>query len=101
MLNKVQVVEHTPELKNLLGSEVICNAGNPMLVQSERYFAIGCDLGNTRELDLALKTLPWLQDSTVLFVAEVSVTYMDVDNADRLLEWSAKVGAGMSETAFN
>ena len=94
MLNKVNIINSTPQIKELLGNVRAHANGGSMIFQSDRYSAVGCDLGDTNLLDRALQDLPWLRSSSVLFVAEVSITYMEVRTADRLIEWAAKVGSG-------
>lgn len=100
MLNKVNVINSTPQIKDLLGNVGTHANEGSMMFQSDRYSVVGCDLGDTNQLDRALQALPWLRSSSILFVAEVSVTYMEIDKADRLIEWAAKVGSGMLDQKF-
>ncbi|KAM3514848.1 hypothetical protein MY11210_001453 [Beauveria gryllotalpidicola] len=95
MHRKRAVVLETPQLKELLGTsfEVSESDKDIVLLKSERYCQIGCDLrGDLQALRQALETLVDLSECPVLFVAEVSVTYMDTESADRLLEWASSVG---------
>ncbi|KAH7398436.1 leucine carboxyl methyltransferase 2 [Pyrenochaeta sp. MPI-SDFR-AT-0127] len=60
----------------------------PVFVRSDQYMAIGCDL---RDLDLLERILRAEFDTSatsILFVAEVSVTYMPVADANSLLRWA-------------
>ncbi|KAM3499018.1 hypothetical protein MY10362_007696 [Beauveria mimosiformis] len=94
MHRKRAVVLETPQLKELLGSsfEVSKSDKDIVLLKSERYCQIGCDLRDLQALRHVLETLADLSESPVLFVAEVSVTYMDTESADRLLAWASSVG---------
>lgn len=68
----------------------------PVYLRSDRYMAIGCDL---RHLDLLEKTLRaelHVPSSSVLFVAEVSATYMPVADSDALIRWASTLEDGMS-----
>lgn len=94
MHRKRAVVLETPQLKELLGSsfEVSKSDKDILLLKSERYCQIGCDLRDLQALRHVLETLADLSQCPVLFVAEVSITYMDTESADRLLEWASSVG---------
>ncbi|KAM3427404.1 hypothetical protein MY4824_009468 [Beauveria thailandica] len=94
MHRKRAVVLETPQLKALLGSsfEVSKSDKDIVLLKSERYCQIGCDLRDLQALRHVLETLADLSECPVLFVAEVSVTYMDTESADRLLTWASSVG---------
>ena len=66
----------------------------PVHLQSERYMAIGCDL---RDLDILERILTSHFDASstsILFVAEVSITYMPVRDSDALLRWASKFEDG-------
>jgi tRNA wybutosine-synthesizing protein 4 len=66
----------------------------PVYLRSEQYMAIGCDL---RQLDVLEKTLRAELDipgSSVLFVAEVSATYMPVADSDALIRWAGTLEDG-------
>lgn len=96
MRKKRAVVMGTPELADLLGDDVSLEKSEEELVllRSQRYCQVGCDL---RELDVLQKALESLIDTStcsVLFVAEVSVTYMDTMSANDLLQWASSVGQG-------
>lgn len=56
---------------------------------SERYVAIGCDLRQLAALKEALVREVDILNRAVLFVAEVSITYMDVEAADTVIRWAA------------
>ncbi|KAH8728730.1 hypothetical protein GQ44DRAFT_757142 [Phaeosphaeriaceae sp. PMI808] len=61
----------------------------PVYLRSQQYMAIGCDL---RDLDILEKALRFeldISSSSVLFVAEVSATYMPVADSDALIRWAS------------
>ncbi|KAF2203196.1 LCM-domain-containing protein [Delitschia confertaspora ATCC 74209] len=62
----------------------------PVYVRSDRYLAVGCDLRELAALERILKAeMP--SGSSVLFVAEVSITYMKVSDADALIQWASTI----------
>ncbi|KAK3053671.1 tRNA methyltransferase ppm2 [Extremus antarcticus] len=91
MQNKCGIISNTEALHGLLenfyrtpNEDGVLGAGNP-------YLAVGCDL---RDLDLLKETLQdavEIEDESVaiLFVAEVSIAYMDRDASQAVLEWAA------------
>jgi tRNA wybutosine-synthesizing protein 4 len=83
-------------LRDALLNTKLRSSERPVYVRSERYMAIGCDL---RELDVLEKTLRAELDipaSSVLFVAEVSATYMPVVDSDALIRWASTLEDGKS-----
>lgn len=96
MRKKRSIVLETPQLRNLLGSDFVTSQSEQdnVLLRSERYCQIGCDLRDLDRLRELLETLAAVADSPVLFVAEVSVTYMDAWSADALINWASTVGKG-------
>ncbi|KAL8830090.1 MAG: hypothetical protein Q9170_005893 [Blastenia crenularia] len=61
-----------------------------VLVSSDRYLALGCDLRDIPKLSKILDEKLQLASCLVLFVAEVSMTYMDVDAANAIIKWTAQ-----------
>lgn len=94
MHKKRAMVLETPQLKELLGPsfEVSKSDQDLLLLKSEKYCQIGCDLRELQALRQVLETLVDLSNVPVLFVAEVSVTYMDTESANNLLAWASSVG---------
>ncbi|KAL6710068.1 tRNA methyltransferase ppm2 [Coniothyrium glycines] len=76
-----------PLLRDALLKTNLRPAELPMYVRSDRYIALGCDLKDLKTLENVLKTEFDLQDTSFLFIAEVSVTYMPVTEADALIRW--------------
>ncbi|KAF2645392.1 LCM-domain-containing protein [Massarina eburnea CBS 473.64] len=64
----------------------------PVFVRSDRYIALGCDLRDLVDLGNLLKTEPDLIGSPILFLAEVSLTYMPTTDSDALIRWASALG---------
>lgn len=62
------------------------------MLRSDRYFQIGVDLRDIAALETALSSILDVQDCHFLFIAEVSITYMDTSAADNLIRWAATLG---------
>lgn len=94
MQKKRTIVLETPQLKELLGenfttSETITDH---VLLKSDKYCQVGCDLRELADLRAVLEGLVDLSNCDVLFVAEVSITYMDTESTDNLIQWAKSVG---------
>ncbi|TID25863.1 LCM-domain-containing protein [Venturia nashicola] len=59
-------------------------SSHSILMEHERYSAIGCDLGNTAEMRNLFLRLQ-LQNHAVIFLAEVSMVYMEPAEATNLI----------------
>lgn len=97
LIEKKTDVEFTNSLlRDALLKTRLRSAKAPVRVQSDQYMAIGCDL---RDLDLLERTLRAeldIRNSSILFVAEVSVTYMPLTDANKLIQWANAFENGMS-----
>lgn len=94
MSKKRDVIMQHHELEELI-SPVQIDTGSPaLLLSSDRYVAVGCDLRNTGKLDRVLGENLEVAKCLVLCVAEVSVTYMEVDAANALIRWAAQYDNG-------
>ncbi|ROT34949.1 LCM-domain-containing protein [Sodiomyces alkalinus F11] len=94
MDKKRKVVLGTPELRQLLGSHRVGAESSPIYLRSEKYCQIGCDL---RQLDLLRDCLSTLigspaAEGSFLFVAEVSITYLETLAADQVIQWAGTLG---------
>lgn len=67
----------------------------PVHLRSDQYMAVGCDLKDLETLERVLRAEFDAPETTFLFVAEVSVTYMPVKDADALLCWASTLDNGM------
>ena len=66
----------------------------PILLRNERYIALGCDLRDLEVLEQVLKRKLDIANQSVLFVAEVSITYMGVEEANSLIRWTSSFNDG-------
>ena len=99
MLKKRQVVLNTAELTAPL-ADVQTPEDGPILLRSDRYFQVGCDLRDTDTLHQALSLIAEISRARLLFVAEVSITYMETEAADGLIKWASSIGQGMSPAVY-
>ncbi|KAI7777459.1 hypothetical protein LA080_003500 [Diaporthe eres] len=84
---KRQVILETPELASQLSE---AQAGEDalypnLLLRSKCYHLVGCDLRRTAELQQALNSVLDPNECIFLFLAEVSITYMETNSADALI----------------
>ncbi|TVY41335.1 tRNA wybutosine-synthesizing protein [Lachnellula subtilissima] len=91
MLKKRDMVNRTPELKEFFTNVELLEGD--ILLRSDQYLQIGCDLRDLDTLDKALASAFDFKEIEILFVAEVSITYMDAHYADNLIEWASKFQA--------
>lgn len=96
MATKTNVIRQTKELRDLLGDVEVFPEQSTVLVRSMHYIGIGCDLKNLKKLEEALKSEIGTSPSSILCIAEVSLTYMDVESADALISWIPTLGEGQS-----
>ncbi|GAO14875.1 hypothetical protein UVI_02007140 [Ustilaginoidea virens] len=92
MRSKRSIVLETPILRDILEENYSTSISDDdlVLLRSDRYCQIGCDLRELGKLRESLDT--FAVGSHVLFVAEVSITYMDTEYADSLIQWAGEVG---------
>lgn len=67
---------------------------DPEVWQAGQYLAVGCDLRQLSELERILNSVANAKDKAILFVAEVSVAYMDVKSADAVVSWASSFKDG-------
>lgn len=91
METKCNIIQSTPKMKDLLHPSSTEASGNDpsVLLNSEEYAALGCDLRNIPRLQRLLRNIADINDCLILCVAEVSITYMQTDAADALINWSS------------
>ncbi|KAI0121451.1 LCM-domain-containing protein [Hypoxylon sp. NC0597] len=88
---KCRVVQETPELCSLL-TDLKTNVGNHVQLQSNQYVQIGCDLRHISDIEKALLTVVDIAHCEFMFVAEVSITYMETKGADSVIKWASTLG---------
>ncbi|KAK3946272.1 methyltransferase [Diplogelasinospora grovesii] len=89
---KRATVLNTPELKNMFpGLE---SSAGPVVLKSDQYYQVGCDLRYLDTLQSALAEIVGgdIEECSFLFVAEVSITYMETAGADNVIRWASTVG---------
>ena len=91
ILRKLDVVKETPELSSML-SNLEMPGTLPKPLMSEKYAQVGCDLRDLAALEQALSSICNLKEGRFLFVAEVSITYMETHSADAVIEWASRLG---------
>ncbi|KAH7146584.1 S-adenosyl-L-methionine-dependent methyltransferase [Dactylonectria macrodidyma] len=94
MRKKRAIVLGTPQLCELLGPNHIISERDTdqILLRSDKYCQLGCDLRKLDALRQCLESFLPLSECSVLFVAEVSITYMDTLSADALIKWASSIG---------
>lgn len=92
---KTSVIQQTEELRSTLGDIKVYSDPSPVLLRASHYVAVGCDLKNLKKLEEALKEVLGPSPVSVLCIAEVSLTYMDVQSADALISWFPTLGKGI------
>ncbi|KAB5585773.1 methyltransferase-like protein [Coniochaeta sp. 2T2.1] len=94
MLRKKTTVLSTPQLVDSLTNLETSETGT-VLLKSDHYAQIGCDLRQLDGLRTALSEIVDIPNCSFIFVAEVSITYMETEAADALIQWAC--GLGRSE----
>lgn len=100
---KRQVVLKTPALVSPLSGLKTEDNGqgcSNVFLRSDRYFQVGCDLRRTAALEQALASVVDIEQCLFLFVAEVSITYMETDYADSLLQWASTISQCKSSMSW-
>ena len=88
MQKKCDVISRTPQLRDFLGPhDGPLNHGD-IILRSEHYLAIGCDLADITRFDMLLANEVPMSNCLVLCTAEVSITYMESNAADALIRWA-------------
>lgn len=102
MRKKRAIVLGTPQLRDLLGDHpyISDRDTDQLLLKSDKYCQLACDLRQLDSVRQCLESFLTLSDCSVLFVAEVSVTYMDTVSADALIEWASSIGKGWFFLAY-
>ncbi|KAI8963032.1 LCM-domain-containing protein [Daldinia sp. FL1419] len=88
---KCRIVQETPELISPL-TGLKTNVGNHVVLQSDQYVEIGCDLRNISDIQRALSTVVDIARCEFMFVAEVSITYMETEGANAVIRWASTLG---------
>lgn len=100
---KKQTVLGTPELLGAFtGVQSDTAKGSPVVFDSDQYAQIGCDLRELDKLQAALTTAVGdVSDCEFIFVAEVSITYMETIGADNVIKWASSLGSCKMHLSLN
>lgn len=101
MLNKKEAIQKGDAIKDQLKNVEFNSDESAVQIRSRQYVAVGCDLKNLDKLDHVLKTEILPADCAVLFLAEVSLTYMDVKSANAVVNWASKLSNGSKSLALH
>ncbi|EXJ84388.1 hypothetical protein A1O3_05055 [Capronia epimyces CBS 606.96] len=88
MITKREVILNTPKMRELLSLPADLPAENGVVLDSDEYTALGCDLRNLRRLERLVKSVVDIDRCLVLCIAEVSITYMSPEDSDALIAWT-------------
>ncbi|KAL4904898.1 tRNA wybutosine-synthesizing protein 4 [Aspergillus multicolor] len=91
MLNKKAALREAGALTQILENVEFASNESAVQIRSGQYVAVGCDLKNLDKLDRVLKAEVFPAECSVLFLAEVSLTYMDVKSANDVVKWASKL----------
>lgn len=82
-------------LRDALLKTNIRSSEKPVYLRSDKYMGLGCDLRDLDALKRILDAELGLSSSSVLFIAEVSITYMPLTDSSALIHWASKFDDGM------
>jgi len=97
ILKKCEVVANTEKLKDVIPDMELLKDPKEVVLRSEKYVALACDLQKIQDLEQAMRHVvnPQDEDVSVLYIAEVSMTYMDAAAADTLIKWTSSFIPGL------
>ncbi|KAL2438331.1 tRNA wybutosine-synthesizing protein 4 [Exophiala dermatitidis] len=93
MLTKREIILNTPKMKELLTLSKESPLEKGVILDSEEYTALGCDLRNLRRLKRLVNAVVDIEDCLVLCIAEVSITYMAPEDSDALIAWTTTLSS--------
>ncbi|KAI9713496.1 MAG: tRNA methyltransferase ppm2 [Bogoriella megaspora] len=85
------IVNTDPLVEALHGLNTQCPQ-DALFIRSEKYLALGCDLKQINDITKLLEEQLDIQHCSVLFVAEVAITYMEPEDADSVIRWASQFG---------
>ena len=91
--DKVGIIRSTEQLRLLLDDVEESPPADGFLLRSKNYAALACDLRDVERLD---RIIHGAFDSSAAFlvICEVSITYMDPQDANAILRWASSLGNG-------
>ncbi|ETS82316.1 hypothetical protein PFICI_07318 [Pestalotiopsis fici W106-1] len=91
MEKKRKVIQETTELNSML-TRLDVSKDPLVFLQSDEYIQMGCDLRDLDKIQQSISQLVDLEDCEFIFVAEVSITYMETVAADAVIKWANSLG---------
>lgn len=93
---KVAIVTKDETLSSYLGPvpPTHTNYGGSDITDFGWYCTVGCDLGDIYDVTRIFEDVLDIEECDILFLAEVSITYMPLNKANRLLSWTASYEHG-------
>lgn len=101
MMTKREIILNTPKMRDMLSPDPEQSLEKGIVLDTDDYVAIGCDLRNLQRLERLLKSVVDIDQCLVLCVAEVSITYMATEDADALISWSTTLSPGRSHLSID
>jgi len=94
MQRKLQVIQQHEALHSLLKDLQLGGPEEVQVLKATGYRAYGCDLRNLDKLEATLRKDFKMESCSVafLFIAEVSVAYMELKPANELIRWASTMG---------
>ncbi|KAK7949132.1 leucine carboxyl methyltransferase [Apiospora aurea] len=92
MSKKRRIVQETPELHSVLTGLEYGTDQTDLQLTSDEYIQIGCDLRQLHRVQDAISKVVDIQACEFIFVAEVSITYMETEAADAVIQWASSLG---------
>ncbi|KAK9349665.1 S-adenosyl-L-methionine-dependent methyltransferase, partial [Lipomyces doorenjongii] len=99
---KVNKISASVDLLRVIGERYNLNQSySAVKLASASYYCVGCDLSNLGDLERALNACGVLCEGwDLLFIAEVSLTYMNTEAADKVVQWASGVSRGQAQFAL-
>ena len=91
---KREIILNTDPLCEALDGLDTHNPQDDILIRANHYLALGCDLKQIADLTKILESQLNIRDCTVLFLAEVALTYMQPEDADSVIQWASQFNDG-------
>lgn len=99
MARKYSIIHDTSELNSLLTNMRVPD--DPLvLLESDQYIQMGCDLRDLASIQQSLSRMIEISNCEFIFVAEVSITYMETKAADAVIKWAGSLGQGRTPNPF-
>jgi tRNA wybutosine-synthesizing protein 4 len=89
--HKLRIIQEDPLLNQLIDQEPTIQKiyGDGIVSSFGWYSTVGCDLGDIERMSRMLEDIINIEECDILFIAEVSISYMPLRKADAVLHWSA------------